>query len=98
MLDLTAWKADVPEGKYRITLLLSEPFSKQQRKNTERVFDIYLNGRLWQHQMNIEKEVGVQSAVVLDKIIEVKTDEGIKIEFKTVSDKTLLNGVSLQKL
>jgi len=98
VLDLTAWKADVPEGKYRITLLLSEPFSKQQRKNTERVFDIYLNGRLWQHQMNIEKEVGVQSAVVLDKIIEVKTDEGIKIEFKTVSDKTLLNGVSLQKL
>lgn len=95
---LTAWKADVPAGKYRVTLLLSEPFTPQQRKNAERVFDIYLNGKLWQQQMNIEKEFGIQSAVVLIKIVEIKTDEWVNIEFRNSTGKTILNGVSIRKL
>lgn len=95
---LSAWRADVPAGKYRVTVLLAEPFTASQRKNEERIFSIFLNNNLWMQQLNLEKDFGIQSAVILDKIIEVKNNEGINIEFKSTSGKTILNGVSIQKL
>ena len=95
---LSAWKADVPAGKYRVTVLLAEPFTTSQRKNVERVFSIFLNNNLWIPDLNMEKDYGIQSAIILDKIIEVKDNDGINIEFKNVVGKTILNGVSIKKL
>lgn len=95
---LSAWKADVPAGKYRVTIFLCEPFTAEQRKNQERVFNISLNGEYWMTQLNIEKQFGVQTAVVLDKIIDVKQGQGILVDFKSIKGKTILNGVSLFRL
>lgn len=94
----TAWKADVPAGKYRVTILLFEPFTLQQRDNAARIFDIYLNDVLWIPNLDIEKYYGVQSAVTFDKIIDIKNNEGININFRAVSGKTILNGASIRKL
>ena len=95
---LSVWKADVPEGKYLVTVLLAEPFTASQRKNEERIFSIYLNNNLWMQDLNLEKDYGIQSALILDKVIEVKSNEGINIEFKSKSGKAILNGVSMKKL
>jgi beta-galactosidase len=95
---LTAWKADVPDGKYRITILLAEPFTAAQRKKEERVFSIICNEQYWMQNLNLEKEYGVQTAVMIDKEIIVKNNEGIEVSFNGIKGKTILNGVSLRRL
>ena len=95
---LTAWKADVPDGKYRVTLLLSEPFTYKQRNNEERVFSVNCNGQQWVQNLNLEKEYGVQTAVILDKEINVKDKKGIEVSFNGSKGKTILNGVSIKRL
>jgi len=95
---LSAWKASVPDGKYRVSILLCEPFTIGQRDQQERIFTISLNEEYWVNQLNIEKQFGVQTAVTLDKIIDVKKGAGITIQFRGVSGKTILNGVSISKL
>lgn len=95
---LTGWKADVPAGKYRVTLLLCEPFTARQRNNEARIFSVSCNGEKWLYNMNLEKEFGVQSAAIFDKEIIVKEGEGINIMFNGINGKTILNGVSIRKL
>lgn len=95
---LTAWKAMVPAGNYRVRVFLSEPFTAEQRNSLPRIFNIELNGAPWVNQLNIEKEYGIQRAVILDKEITVRKGEGLTISFTPSSGKTLLNGVSIQKL
>jgi beta-galactosidase len=95
---LSAWKADVPPGRYIVSILLCEPLTSNQRKNEERVFDIALNGESWQQQLNIEKEYGVQAAVVLDKTVEVENDEGIEVKFISSRGSTIMNGVRIRRL
>ncbi|HMU45673.1 MAG TPA: malectin domain-containing carbohydrate-binding protein, partial [Chitinophagaceae bacterium] len=95
---LISWKADLPLGKYRVTILLSEPFTHSQRKDTGRVFNIKLNGELWMQELNLEKEFGLQTAVSLDKIVDISKGEALNIEFESSSGKTILNGVSIRKL
>ncbi len=96
--DVEGWRADVPSGKYRVTLLLAEPFKNTGLRNGDRILNIYLNGHVWVENLNIAKDYGVQSAVIIDKEIIVKDKEGIQIEFAAKSGKTLLNGVKLVKI
>lgn len=49
-------------------------------------------------QLDIEKDYGILTAVILDKIIHVKEGEGINISFVAEEGKTILNGVTIQKL
>ncbi len=95
---LISWKADVPAGKYRITLLLAEPFTSSQRKKEERIFSINCNGQFWMQDVNLEKEYSVQTAAIFDKEIIVMENEGIEISFNGVKGKTILNGVSIRRL
>lgn len=95
---LKAWKADVPAGKYRVTILLAEPFTENQRNKETRVMDIFLNGQMWVQQLDMTKEFGIQTAIILDKEILVKSGEGLTIGFTSSAGKTILNGVSIGKL
>ncbi len=95
---LTAWRATVPAGKYRVSLLLCEPFTLSQRKGQQRIFDIDVNGSLWMQQLDIEKQFGAQTAVLIDKIVEVTDNKGINIQFNGIKGKTIMNGISIQKL
>jgi hypothetical protein len=83
---------------YIVSILLCEPFTPQQRASKERVFDIEVNGESWQQQLSIEKQYGVQTAVILDKMIEVKSGESINIQFKSIKGLTILNGVSIRRM
>ena len=48
--------------------------------------------------LNLEKEYGVQTAVILDKEINVKDKKGIEVSFNGSKGKTILNGVSIKRL
>jgi beta-galactosidase len=95
---LQSWKADVPAGKYRVTIFLSEPFTENQRQKADRIMNVTLNGESWMEQLNLAKDSGIQSAAIFDKEIMVKGNEGINIGFTSVSGKTILNGVMIGKL
>ncbi|HSK12842.1 MAG TPA: glycoside hydrolase family 2 TIM barrel-domain containing protein, partial [Phnomibacter sp.] len=90
--DLTAWRADVPDGKYRVSILMSEPFTENQRNKIDRILDVSLNGKVWQNQLNLAKDHGIQTAVIFDKEIIVANGGGITIGFSATSGKTILNG------
>jgi beta-galactosidase len=94
---LTAWKADLPDGRYRVKLLLCEPFTPAQRNNVDRMMDISLNGELLMANLNLEKNYGVLSAVDLEKELTIKNGKGLNIEFSATSGKTILNGISILK-
>jgi len=95
---LSGWKADVPDGRYRVSVLLCEPFTARQRDNKERIFDLYLNEKTWEQHVNLEKQYGVQSAVIFDKEVEARNNEGITISYIMKAGQSILNGVRLQKL
>jgi beta-galactosidase len=94
---ISAWRADVPDGIYRVKLLLCEPFTTAQRNNTERVMNIFVNGEPIATALNLEKEYGVLTAVDLEKEVIVKNGRGITIQFAAIAGKTLLNGISIKK-
>ena len=60
--------------------------------------DIFLNGQMWVQQLDIAKEYGIQTAIELDKEIIVKSGEGLTVGFTSTAGKTILNGVSIEKL
>ncbi len=94
---LTSWKADVPDGLYRVKLSLCEPFTAAQRNEVDRVMNISLNGQSLVSVLNLENAFGVLSAVDLEKEVVVQNGEGITIQFFATSGKTLLNGISIKK-
>jgi beta-galactosidase len=95
---LNSWKADVPDGTYRVKLLLCEPFTPLQRNNQERIMDVFLNGNVWCSSLNLEKEFGVLTAAEFEKEVMVKNGKGIEVNFNASSGKTILNGISIKKL
>jgi beta-galactosidase len=95
---LSEWKADLPDGKYRITLYLCETLNSSQRKGEERIQTITVNGETWIKELNLEKQYGLLTAVTLDKEIHCINNKGLSLQFNSVSGKTIMNGIRIQKL
>lgn len=106
---IEAYKFDVEEGKYRVTLLFAEPefnaseeniynLSEAQKEETEglRSFDVKINNKTLSRDLNLARDYGRIRAVEIS--YEVKTEKGISVEFEKNSGKTLLSGIKLEKL
>jgi len=106
---MEAYKFEVPAGKYKISLLMTEPNrsastesiynlgSDEKKSSTEtRIFDIFINGRLVEKELNLAAEYGILHAVELN--YEVTTDDNIEIIFSSKSGKPILSGIRLEKL
>lgn len=95
---LHAWRADVAPGKYMVTILLAEPFTDEQRQGEPRVLQIELNNKPWIAELDMAAQAGIQTAFEFKKEISVQPNGSIHIELKALKGKTLLNGVSIQRL
>lgn len=106
---IEAYKFDVEEGKYRVTLLFAEPeynaseanvynLSGAQKEETEglRSFDVKINGKTLSRDLNLARDYGRIRAVEIS--YEVKTENGISVEFEENAGKSLLSGIKLEKL
>jgi len=106
---MEAYKFEVPTGKYKISLLMTEPNrsastesiynlgSDEEKSSTEtRIFDILINGRLVEKELNLAAEYGILHAVELN--YEVLTDDNVEIIFNSKSGKPILSGIRLEKL
>ncbi len=106
---LEAYKFDVPEGEYEIELLFADVFNSGTKilynignnKQTEiagSVFDIYINNRLIDEDVNIGNLFGYFNAVKKRFVISVSNEGGVCVRLSPKMGKTFLNGIKLRKL
>ena len=106
---LEAYKFDVPEGEYEIELLFADVFNSGTKilynignsKQTEiagSVFDIYINNRLIDEDVNIGNLFGYFNAVKKRFVISVSNEGGVCVRLSPKMGKNFLNGIKLRKL
>lgn len=106
---IDAYKFDVTEGKYKITLLFAEPeYSaseeniynlaevSEEKTSDVRSFDITINGELLKKDVNLARDHGRIRAAEMAFI--VRTKGNLSIEFSENMRKSLLSGIKLEKL
>ncbi len=106
---INAYKFETPPGKYRISLLFTEPnraaskeniynLTKEENRLTgkSRNFNIRINGQLVEKNLNLARDYGILQAVRIDYIVE--TEDPVTISFEPNEGKVILSGIELQKL
>lgn len=106
---LQAYKFDVPEGKYRISLLMAEPnrgaskeniynLGSDQNQTSEEIrsFDIFINETLVEKGLNLARDYGILQAVELN--YEISTQNGIEVKFNTENGQAILSAIKLEKI
>ena len=86
-LDQLAYRFDVPNGTYRVELFFSEPWvggAGIKDAQGMRLFDVAVNGKTLEKNLDIWKEVGHDKA--LKRVYEVQVTDGlIKVHFPRVA-------------
>ncbi|WP_424493344.1 glycoside hydrolase family 2 TIM barrel-domain containing protein [Salinimicrobium sp. GXAS 041] len=106
---IEAYKFDVEDGTYKVTLLFAEPefnaseeniynLSTSEAQNLEgvRSFDVLINGRTVSEDLNLARDYGRIRAVTISYT--VKAENGISIEFSENTGRSLLSGIKLEKI
>lgn len=109
--DLSAFKADVPDGSYAIYLYFAELTSENKREALaynlgndaiaedyqNRVFSIDINGLKVADKFNIAEEYGSERAVIKKYIVTASGGEGLTISFDKVESLPVLNAIRILK-
>lgn len=107
LLGTTSYRLDVPDGVYELTLCFTEPFNAHERKDMkrtgtsesgQRIFDISVNGKVFLHELDLEKQHKQQTAVTKTIVIHVNDHEGIKIGFHPHKGHSVVSGLKVIKL
>ncbi len=95
-------------GTFQITLNFTEPFVENRRHDpaeqkgaaaeSQRVFSVYLNGRMIPGDMDLTWQYCVQTAVEEKFITEVKDGEGISLRFVPVKGQAVISGLAVLRL
>ncbi|MFR9649150.1 MAG: glycoside hydrolase family 2 TIM barrel-domain containing protein [Rikenellaceae bacterium] len=110
-IDIEGFRADVPDGRYTVELLLSELLSNEpaaalaynlgndviNEAYTPRIFDISINDILQRENLEIVKEYGGSSAVTLRFMVVVRDGEGLNIQFTPKEGIPVLNAIRIFK-
>ncbi|WP_181308570.1 glycoside hydrolase family 2 TIM barrel-domain containing protein [Rufibacter sp. XAAS-G3-1] len=112
LMGLEQYKLDVPQGSYEVTLHFAElvggttkealPYNLDntvvQEQSEERIFDVYLNGKLVLENFNIAQEYGYARAAAHRIEVAVAGKEGIQLSFKSKKGQPVLNAVQVRKV
>ena len=93
MIGIDAYKFDVPDGTYELSLLLAELKTKD-----DNVMDIMVNGKTLWSDLNLKQEYGDDRGVDKRFLITVEDDKGITVNFKARKGETRLSGIKLRKV
>lgn len=112
-LGIEAFKADVPDGKYEVTLHFAELQAKSNgellvynlgndAKQTvtvkSRAFDVSVNGMPFINALGNGNYLEPQTAYSTSTTVVVKDGVGININFKPLSGQTILNAAQIKKI
>lgn len=93
IVGLPAYRVDVPEGNYEVTLLFSELMN-----DSTRVFDVHVNDRPVMQGLNLYKRYGANRAISKRFEATVENDEGLTVLFSAVQGLPVLNGIVIRKI
>ncbi|SKA13636.1 glycoside hydrolase family 2 TIM barrel-domain containing protein [Sediminibacterium ginsengisoli] len=111
LTGIKEYKLDVADGNYELTLHfaelqgsvagnlaynLSETTGKQERM--ARVFDVYVNGKLFLEHFDLAGQYGIAKAVAKKWKGQVRGSKGLTISFRAVTGEPVLNALQLRKL
>ncbi|MEO5984583.1 MAG: glycoside hydrolase family 2 TIM barrel-domain containing protein [Ferruginibacter sp.] len=92
--SIQAYRFDVPDGKYRLSLCFAEP----ARINIgERVFDISINNQILLKDMDLTAMHGFANGVTKTFFADAKDGNGLAIKFDAIKGNPVLNGVRIEK-
>lgn len=105
------FKADIPNGKYSVYLYFSELLSKENnekllynldpnqtdKRYSNRVFSIYINGQCVRKDFNIAEEYGINRAVIIKYEIDVFDNKGLTVSFEEKESTPVLNAIRIVK-
>jgi len=105
---LEGYSFDVPEGEYEVELLFADVFNSgteiiynigdnKQAQTSGNVFDIYINDKLAESDVNIGAQYGYFSSVKKRFVVSASKD-GVYVKLSPKMGKTFLNGIKLRKL
>jgi beta-galactosidase len=103
------YRFDVPEGEYEVELLLADIFhsgtsiahalgSDKQNNNSDNVFDVIINNRTVDPDINLNNTVGNFYGIRKKYIVKVESEKNILVEIRARLGKTFVNGIKLRKL
>lgn len=93
LIGIEAYKFDVPNGTYELSLLLAELKTKD-----DNVMDILVNGKTLWSDVNLKQEYGNDRGVTKRFLITVENNQGITVDFKAKKGKTRLSGIKLRRV
>jgi beta-galactosidase len=114
LVGLESYQLDVPKGKYEVTLYFAElmgngiqsvlPYNLDsliavsKEVPPQRVFDVYLNDKLIIKSLNLAATYGVANSVKKKFECIVADDRGIKLLFKSIQGKAVLNALQVKRI
>lgn len=114
LVGLEGYQLDVPKGKYEITLHFAElmgngiqsvlPYNLDSLVATgnevppQRIFNVYLNDKLVINRMNLAATYGVAMRVQKRFECTVADEKGIRLAFKAINGKAVLNALQVKKI
>lgn len=93
IIDIEAYKFDVPRGTYELSLAMADLKTKE-----DNVMDIYVNGKKIWENLNLKKNYGKDRGVTKRYLISVDNENGISVDFKALKGKTRLSGIKLRRV
>ncbi|HEX5554328.1 MAG TPA: malectin domain-containing carbohydrate-binding protein, partial [Chitinophagaceae bacterium] len=91
---IKAYRLDVPDGVYKVTLYFAENDSLQ---NGQRVFNVNINTRPVIKNLDLVADDGFEEAVRRTFMVTAKDQEGINITFKAIKGKAVLSGLRIER-
>jgi beta-galactosidase len=91
---IKAYRLDVPDGVYKVTLYFAENDSLQ---NGQRVFNVNINTRPVIKNLDLVADDGFEEAVRRTFMVRAKDQEGINIAFKAIKGKAVLSGLRVER-
>jgi len=92
---LVAYRIRVPNGKYNLRLMFAEKYFSSPQ---QRVFDVFIQGNLILNNLDIYKQVGMNTAYdIVANNIEVG-NEILEINFSAEVDNAMLNGLIIESV
>ncbi|MNK41379.1 Beta-galactosidase [compost metagenome] len=113
-VGLEAFEVSAPKGKYEVTLHFAElmgngiqsvlPYNldsliaEGKEVPPQRIFDVYLNDKLVIKALNIAAKHGIARSVQRKFECTVADDKGLRLLFKSIAGKPVLNAVQIKKV
>ncbi|GAA2411419.1 glycoside hydrolase family 2 TIM barrel-domain containing protein [Actinomadura vinacea] len=92
---MTAYRFDVPAGRYRVRLRFTEP-SENARGN--RVFSVRLNEHVLVNDLDLVAVAGPRTAYDLDGIVAATNADGLKVVFDPTVGRAVVSGIDVTRL